>query len=67
VAQTFAGRATAARPALVDGELQLVWAPGGRPRVVFGLSIAGGRIAEIDVVADRERLRQLDLRFLDAG
>src|SRR4051794_9726021 len=41
VAQTFAGRATAAQPALIDGDVGLVWATGGRPRVVFDLTIAG--------------------------
>src|SRR2546430_4196538 len=35
VAKTFSGRARAAQPALVDGAVGLVWAPGGRLRVVF--------------------------------
>jgi len=34
VAHMFAGRAKAARPALVNGAPVLVWAPGGEPRVV---------------------------------
>jgi RNA polymerase sigma factor (sigma-70 family) len=65
VAGTFAGRARAARPALVDGVPGAVWAPGGQPRVVFGFTIAEGRIVAIDVLADPERLRQLDLTVLD--
>jgi RNA polymerase sigma factor (sigma-70 family) len=65
VAETFAGRARAARPALVDGVPAAVWAPGGRPRVVLGFTIAGGRIVGIDLLADPERLRQLDLAVLD--
>ncbi len=65
VADTFAGRARAARPALVNGAVGLVWAPGGRPRVVFGFTITRGKIVEIDLVADPERLRQLDLTVLD--
>ena len=65
VAGTFSGRARFARPALVDGAAGAVWAPGGRPRVVFGFTIAGGRIVEIEVLADPERLRQLDLAILD--
>jgi RNA polymerase sigma-70 factor (ECF subfamily) len=36
-----------------------VWAPGGRPRVVFEFTIASGKIVEIRLVADPERLRQL--------
>ena len=64
VAGTFSGRARFARPALVDGAAGAVWAPGGQPRVVFGFTIAGGRIVEIEVLADPERLRQLDLEIL---
>jgi RNA polymerase sigma-70 factor (ECF subfamily) len=37
----------------------------GGPRVVFGFTIAGGKIIEIEMVADPERLRQLDLAILD--
>ncbi|MGH8991155.1 MAG: sigma-70 family RNA polymerase sigma factor [Acidimicrobiia bacterium] len=65
VAETFAGRARAARPALVDGVPAAVWAPGGRPRVVLGFTIAGGRIVGIDLLADPDRLRHLDLAVLD--
>jgi hypothetical protein len=59
VAETFSGRARAAEPALVNGAPGLVWAPGGRPRVVFEFTIASGKIVEIRLVADPERLRQL--------
>jgi RNA polymerase sigma factor (sigma-70 family) len=65
VAGAFSGRARFARPALVDGAVGAVWAPGGRPRVVFGFTITGGKIVEIDILADPERLRQLDLADLD--
>ena len=41
VADTFKGRARVAQLALVDGAVGAVWAPGGRPRVVFGFTIAG--------------------------
>ena len=59
VAETFSGRARVAEPALLDGEVGAVWAPGGRPRVVFGFTITQGRIVEIELVADPERLRRL--------
>jgi hypothetical protein len=49
---------------LVNGAVGLVWAPGGRPRVVFRLTITGGKIVEIHMVADPERLRRLDLSVL---
>jgi RNA polymerase sigma factor (sigma-70 family) len=64
VAGSFSGRARAARPALVDGAPGAVWAPGGQPRVVFGFTVAGGRIVAIDILADPERLRRLDLAIL---
>jgi RNA polymerase sigma-70 factor (ECF subfamily) len=42
-----------------------VWAPGGQPRVVFGFTITRGKIAAINLVADPERLGQLDLVVLE--
>jgi RNA polymerase sigma-70 factor (ECF subfamily) len=65
VTDTFSGRARAAQPALVNGAVGAVWAPGGRPRVVFGFTITRGKIVGIDLLADPERLRQLDLAVLD--
>jgi RNA polymerase sigma factor (sigma-70 family) len=65
VAETFVGRARAARPALVDGAPGAVWAPGGQPRVVFGFTVEDGRIVAIEIVAEPERLRRLDLTVLD--
>jgi RNA polymerase sigma-70 factor, ECF subfamily len=61
VARTFAGRARAAQPALVNGAPGLVWAPGGTPRVVFDFTITRGKILQIEMVAEPERLRQLVL------
>ncbi len=65
VAETFSGRAQAAQPALINGAAGAVWAPGGRPRVVFSFTVAGGKIVAIDLLADHERLRQLDLEILE--
>jgi hypothetical protein len=65
VASTFAGRARFAQPALVDGAVGAVWAPGGRPRIVFSFTITDGKIVAIDLLADPERLRQLNLTILD--
>ena len=64
VAETFSGRARFAQPALVDGAVGAVWAPGGRARVVFRFTIARGIIRRIELIADRERLRQIDLVVL---
>jgi RNA polymerase sigma-70 factor, ECF subfamily len=59
VARTFAGRAQAARPALVDGLAGAVWSVGGRPRVVFGFTVVDGRVTGIDLLADPGRLAEL--------
>ncbi len=64
VVGTFSGRARFAQPALVNGAVGAVWAPRGRPRVVFGFTITRGKIVEIDILADPTRLRQLDLAVL---
>ena len=46
-----------ARPALVNGTAGLVIVPGASPVAVVGFTVADGRIVEIDLVADREKLR----------
>jgi RNA polymerase sigma-70 factor (ECF subfamily) len=61
VADTFSERARFAQPALIDGAAGAVWAPSGRPRVVFRFTITHGKIVEIDLLADSTRLSQLDL------
>jgi RNA polymerase sigma-70 factor, ECF subfamily len=53
------------RPALVNGVAGVVVAPHRRPFSVMAFTIRGGRIVEIDVLADPDRLRQLDLAVLD--
>lgn len=65
VAQMFSGRARGARLALIDGDAGLVWAPGGRPRVVFALHIAVDVITRIDLIADPDHLAGLQLVMLD--
>jgi hypothetical protein len=59
------GRARAARPALVNGAMGVVVAPRGRLLMVLGFTISGGKIVEIDAIADPARLHQLDLAVLD--
>lgn len=61
VAATFSGRARAARPALLGGMPGLVWTKGGEPVMAFGFTMAGGVISRIDLIADHEHLRQLDV------
>ncbi|SRR5579884_2255758 len=63
VAETFKGKARAAQPALINGALGFVWAPGGQPRAVFLLAISGERITGIDLIADPERIRELEIEL----
>jgi RNA polymerase sigma factor (sigma-70 family) len=61
----FAWLAGHARPVLVNGAAGLVAAPQGRLASVLGFTVRGGRIVEIDILADPRRLGQLDLAVLD--
>jgi RNA polymerase sigma-70 factor (ECF subfamily) len=65
VAETFKGRAQAAKPALVDGALAVAVIFGGRLRIVLRLTIAGDKIAEVEAVADAERIGGFDVEVLD--
>jgi RNA polymerase sigma factor (sigma-70 family) len=64
-ALTFARPALFVRPALVNGAAGVVVASGGRPFSVMGFTVRGGKIVEIDVLADPARLRQLEVALLD--
>ncbi|WP_330253665.1 hypothetical protein OG874_03415 [Nocardia sp. NBC_00565] len=61
VAQTFSGRAKAARLALIDGRAGAVWAVGGTARVVFDFTVSEGRIVAIDLLADPATLELMEL------
>src|SRR3954447_5376709 len=63
-ALTFRQYARFARPILVNGAPGVIAVPDGRASSVMGLTIAGGRIVAIDVLADPARLRRLALAFL---
>jgi RNA polymerase sigma-70 factor (ECF subfamily) len=54
-----------ARPALVDGAVGIVIAPRGRLFRVLRFTMAGEKISAMEVIGDKERLRQLDLAVLD--
>ena len=64
-ALTFSQFAPFARPALVNGAAGVAVSPRGRPFSVMGFTVSGGKIVEIDILADPARLRQLDLTVLD--
>ena len=42
----------------------VAWAPDGRPFSVVALTVTGGRIVAIDILADPDRLAQLDLEVV---
>jgi RNA polymerase sigma factor (sigma-70 family) len=48
-----------ARPAIVNGNAGLIVIPHEKPFAVVAFVVAGGRIAEIDVIADPAKLRHL--------
>ena len=64
-AQTFSRLGIARRPALVNGVPGLVCTLDGKLFSVMSFMVRGGKIAEIDILRDPERLSQLDLTLLD--
>ena len=64
VAETILARgsrfAPHARPAIVNGNAGVIVVPGNRPIAVVSFSVAGGRIVEIDLVADPAKLSGID-------
>ncbi|MBO0682398.1 MAG: sigma-70 family RNA polymerase sigma factor [Candidatus Dormibacteraeota bacterium] len=62
----FRGRARGAQRALVGGLPGMVWAPGGRPKVAFVFTVADGKVAAIDLVADPADLEALAVEPLEA-
>jgi RNA polymerase sigma-70 factor (ECF subfamily) len=65
VANTFKGRAQAARLALVDGSAGAVWSPGGQPRVVFEFTVANGKIVALALRGNPAHLAAVDLVVLE--
>ena len=57
----FSRRAGGAKPARVDGSAGLVWMEGSQLRVVFRFTVSGDKISRIDLIAEPERLREIDL------
>ncbi len=52
---------SATRTIVNGGPGGVAWTPDGRPFAVLAFTVVGGRIVEIDVLADPERLARLDL------
>jgi RNA polymerase sigma factor (sigma-70 family) len=64
-AQNFSRLALLRRPVLVNGAAGLLCMLQGKPFSVMAFVVSSGKIAEIDIIRDPERLRQLDLTVLD--
>jgi RNA polymerase sigma factor (sigma-70 family) len=64
-AMTFARLGLALELALINGAVGAVTRRDGEPMSVTGFTVRGGRIVAIDILADPERLRRLDLTSLN--
>jgi RNA polymerase sigma factor (sigma-70 family) len=64
-ASVAAQRVRFTQPALINGTVGLVMAPHGRLYLVLDFTITDGKITEIDIIADPDRLRDVDLAVLD--
>jgi RNA polymerase sigma factor (sigma-70 family) len=64
-AQSFSRLGVIRLPALINGAAGLVCMLEGKPFAVMAFTVRGGKIAEIDILRDPERLSQLDLTVLD--
>jgi RNA polymerase sigma factor (sigma-70 family) len=64
-ASTYARLDLLVRPALFNGAAGAVSTLGGEPFSVGGFTVRDGKIVGIDLLADPERLRHLDLAVLD--
>jgi RNA polymerase sigma factor (sigma-70 family) len=53
------------QPAVVNGSVGLVFAPGGRLSRALSFTFANGKIVQAEIITDRARLQQLDLSVLD--
>jgi ketosteroid isomerase-like protein len=60
-ALTHTDLAQVSRPMLVDGSVGIVVAPRGRLRIVISCTVKEGKITEMEVIADRSRLRKINL------
>ena len=65
-ALTFARLDLEVRPALVNGVAGAVTTLNGQPFSIGAFTVRNGKIVEIDFLADRERLSQLDLTMLES-
>ncbi len=61
----FSRFAPVVQPAVVNGTVGLVFAPGGKLSRALTFTVANGKITQVEIITDRDRLQQLDLSVLD--
>jgi RNA polymerase sigma-70 factor (ECF subfamily) len=64
LAKQISGRAKASQSALVNGSVGVIVAPRGKLLYVLKFTIRYGKIAEVDLISNPTRIRQLDLAVL---
>jgi RNA polymerase sigma factor (sigma-70 family) len=64
-ARTYSRLGLRAHPVLVNGTAGALSTLYGEPFSLVGVTVRGGKIVTMDFLADPERLRRLDLSFLD--
>jgi RNA polymerase sigma factor (sigma-70 family) len=64
-ALTYSRLGLAVQPALINGAIGTVTTRDGEPFSVGGFTVRGGKIVEIDILADPTRIRRLDLTILE--
>jgi RNA polymerase sigma factor (sigma-70 family) len=73
-AENWARGATAAfsrfaqfvHPAVINGTVGLVFAPSGKLARALNFTVANGKIIEVEIITDHDRLKQLEMSVLDA-
>jgi len=53
------------RPAIINGAAGVISFRNGQPFAILGITVRGGKIVAMDIVADPERLQRLDLTVLE--
>ncbi len=65
VAETFKGKASAAQLAWIDGVAGGTWAPGGKPVVAFCFKVINGKVSEIEIVMDKDKLEKSEIIIIE--
>jgi len=61
----FSRFAPVVQPAVINGTVGLVIAHGGKLSRALTFTVANGKITQVEIITDRDRLQQLDLSVLD--